>query len=38
MRISLSSSGSTERSPSSMFTVMGKKQISATIASFGPMP
>ena len=38
LRISLSSSGSTERSPSSRLTVIGKKQISATIASFGPMP
>ena len=38
LRISLSSSGSTERSPSSRFTVIGKKQISATIASFGPIP
>ncbi len=36
--ISLSSSGSTERRPSSRLTVIGKKQISATMASFGPMP
>ena len=38
LRISLSRSGSTERSPSSRLTVIGKKQISATIASFGPIP
>ena len=38
LRISLSSSGSTERRPSSRLTVIGKKQISATIASFGPIP
>jgi hypothetical protein len=31
-------SGSTERSPSSVLTVIGKKQISAMIASFGPIP
>ena len=38
LRISFRSSGSTERSPSSRFTVIGKKQISATIASLGPIP
>ena len=38
LRISLRSSGSTERRPSIRFTVTGKKQIRATIASFGPMP
>ena len=38
LRISLSSSGGVERSPSSRLTVIGKKQISATIASLGPMP
>ena len=38
LRMSFSSSGSTERSPSSTLTVIGKKQISATIASLGPMP
>ena len=37
-RISLSSSGSTDRKPSSMLTIIGKKQINAMIASFGPMP
>ena len=36
LRISLSSSGGAERRPSSRLTVIGKKQISATIASFGP--
>ena len=38
MRIIRSSSGSTERSPSSVLTVIGKKQTSAMIASFGPIP
>ena len=38
MRISLIASGSTERSPSRALTVIGKKQISATIASLGPIP
>ena len=37
-RISFSCSGSTERRPSSTFTVIGKKQIRATMASLGPMP
>src|SRR3954454_12747561 len=37
-RSSFSRSGSTERSPSSALTTIGKKQISATIASFGPIP
>ena len=38
MRIILIASGSTERSPSSVLTVIGKKQTSAMIASFGPIP
>ena len=38
MRIILIASGSTERRPSSVLTVIGKKQISAMIASFGPIP
>ena len=38
VRIIRSRSGSTERSPSSVLTVIGKKQISAMIASFGPIP
>ncbi len=38
LRISLSSSGGAERRPSSRLTVIGKKQIRATIASFGPIP
>ena len=38
MRIILIASGSTERRPSSVLTVIGKKQIRATIASFGPIP
>ena len=36
--ISRSRSGSTERSPSIRFTVMGKKQMSATMASLGARP
>ena len=38
MRIILVASGSTERRPSSVLTTIGKKQIRATIASFGPIP
>jgi hypothetical protein len=38
LRISRSCCGSTERSPSATFTVSGKKQISATMAIFGPIP
>ena len=38
VRISFASSGSGERSPSSVLTVIGKKQIRAMIASFGPIP
>ena len=38
MRISLIASGSAERRPSSVLTVIGKKQTRATIASFGPIP
>ena len=38
MRISLIASGSTERRPSSALTVIGKKQIRATITIFGRDP
>jgi hypothetical protein len=38
LRMSFKSSGSTERRPSSRLTVIGKKQISATIAIVGRMP
>src|SRR4051794_9757890 len=38
VRIIFSRSGSTERRPSSVLTVIGKKQISAMTASFGPIP
>ena len=38
MRIIRVISGSTERRPSRVLTVIGKKQTSATITSFGPIP
>ena len=38
MRIILIASGSTERRPSRVLTVIGKKQIRATTTSFGPIP
>ena len=38
VRIIFTRSGSTEPSPSSVLTVIGKKQIRAMIASFGPIP
>ena len=38
MRIIRTSAGSTERSPSRVLTVTGKKQTRAMIASFGPIP
>ena len=37
VRITRSSSGSTEARPSMVFTTMGKKQISVTTISFGVM-
>ena len=37
MRIIFIASGSTERSPSSVLTVIGKKQIRATTTTFGPI-
>jgi hypothetical protein len=38
VHIIFTASGSTERNPSSVLTVIGKKQIRAMIASFGPIP
>ena len=38
LRMSLRSCSSTDRRPSTTFTVTGKKQMSATIAILGPIP
>jgi hypothetical protein len=38
VRIIFTASGSTERSPSSVVTVIGKKQASATTITFGQIP